>query len=330
MLKRKLLTYALISGLSFPTASILASDDVVELRLAVETTPGDPLNVMLTSFRDALQASAEEEVELEFFEGGALGSESDLIQLLRAEQVQVLPIGSDIVELDSNFALFDMPFIFADKQIARDALDGELGDLLADSLRDKSGLEVLAFGELGFRVISNNRRPINTPEDLSGLKLRTPGSATRLLAFEMLGAAPTPMSLGEVYIALRQGVLDGQENPLSVLEEFSLYEVQDYVSLTNHVYTPITLAMSANSYASLSPEMQERVISAAQEGANQTRQLSDTSDAELVEVFSNAGVAVNQPDLASFQSASVPIRDAISERLNEAFWEQAQNILELR
>ncbi|WP_226247027.1 TRAP transporter substrate-binding protein [Halomonas sp. SBBP1] len=300
------------------------------MRLAVETTPGDPLNVMLTSFRDALQASAEEEVELEFFEGGALGSESDLIQLLRAEQVQVLPIGSDIVELDSNFALFDMPFIFADKQIARDALDGELGDLLADSLRDKSGLEVLAFGELGFRVISNNRRPINTPEDLSGLKLRTPGSATRLLAFEMLGAAPTPMSLGEVYIALRQGVLDGQENPLSVLEEFSLYEVQDYVSLTNHVYTPITLAMSANSYASLSPEMQERVISAAQEGANQTRQLSDTSDAELVEVFSNAGVAVNQPDLASFQSASVPIRDAISERLNEAFWEQAQNILELR
>lgn len=244
--------------------------------------------------------------------------------------MQVLPIGSDIVELDSNFALFDMPFIFADKQIARDALDGELGDLLADSLRDKSGLEVLAFGELGFRVISNNRRPINTPEDLSGLKLRTPGSATRLLAFEMLGAAPTPMSLGEVYIALRQGVLDGQENPLSVLEEFSLYEVQDYVSLTNHVYTPITLAMSANSYASLSPEMQERVISAAQEGANQTRQLSDTSDAELVEVFSNAGVAVNQPDLASFQSASVPIRDAISERLNEAFWEQAQNILELR
>ncbi|TMU18108.1 TRAP transporter substrate-binding protein [Halomonas sp. ATBC28] len=330
MLKRKLLTYALISGLSFPMTSILASDDVVKLRLAVETTPGDPLNVMLTSFRDALQASAEEEVELEFFEGGALGSESDLIQLLRAEQVQVLPIGSDIVELDSNFALFDMPFIFADKQTARDALDGELGDLLADSLRDKSGLEVLAFGELGFRVISNNRRPINTPEDLSGLKLRTPGSATRILAFEMLGAAPTPMSLGEVYIALRQGVLDGQENPLSVLDEFSLYEVQDYVSLTNHVYTPITLAMSANSYALLSPEMQERVISAAQEGADQTRQLSDTSDAELVEVFSNAGVAVNQPDLASFQSASVPIRDAISERLNEAFWEQAQNILELR
>ncbi|NAO94710.1 MULTISPECIES: TRAP transporter substrate-binding protein [unclassified Halomonas] len=330
MLKRKLLTYALISSLSFPMASTLVIADVAKLRLAVETTSGDPLNVMLTSFRDALQASAEERVELEFFEGGALGSESDLIQLLRAEQVQVLPIGSDIVELDSNFALFDMPFIFADKQTARDALDGELGDLLADSLRDKSGLEVLAFGELGFRVISNNRRPINTPEDLSGLKLRTPGSATRILAFEMLGAAPTPMSLGEVYIALRQGVLDGQENPLSVLEEFSLYEVQDYVSLTNHVYTPITLAMSANSYASLSPEMQERVISAAQEGANKTRQLSDTSDAELVEVFNNAGVAVNQPDLASFQAASVPIRDAISERLNEAFWEQAQNILELR
>ncbi|WP_249975546.1 TRAP transporter substrate-binding protein [Vreelandella olivaria] len=330
MLKRKLLTYALISGLSFSMGSSFVHADVTKLRLAVETTPGDPLNIMLASFRDTLQSSAEEEVELEFFEGGALGSESDLIQLLRAEQVQVLPIGSDIVELDSNFAIFDMPFMFADKQTARDALDGELGELLADSLREKSGLEVLAFGELGFRIISNSRRPINTPEDLSGLKLRTPGSATRILAFEMLGAAPTPMSLGEVYIALRQGVLDGQENPLSVLEEFSLYEVQDYVSLTNHVYTPITLTMSANSYAELSPDMQEHVISAAQEGAYQTRQLSDTSDAELVEAFTSAGVAVNQPDLASFQTASVPIREAIAERLDAVFWEQAQNILEPR
>lgn len=330
MFKRKLLAYALICGLSFSIGSTLVQADVAKLRLAVETTPGDPLNIMLDTFRDALQTSAEEEVELEFFEGGALGSESDLVQLLRAEQIHVLPMGSDVVELDSNFAIFDMPFLFADKQTARDALDGELGELLTDSLREESGLEVLAFGELGFRVISNNRHPINTPEDLSGLKLRTPGSSTRILAFEMLGAAPTPMSLGEVYIALRQGVLDGQENPLSVLEEFSLYEVQDYVSLTNHVYTPITLTMSANSYAALSPEMKEQVVAAAQQGANQTRQLSDTSDAELVEAFTDAGVAVNQPDLESFQIASEPIRVAIAERLNAEFWDQAQQVLELQ
>ncbi|NYS79951.1 MULTISPECIES: TRAP transporter substrate-binding protein [Halomonadaceae] len=328
MLKRKLYSCVLALGLVAPMHVALAQTDQTTLRLAVETTPGDPLNVMLATFRDALQESAEDSIELEFFEGGALGDEAALMQLIRAGEVQVVPLGSDVVELDNNFALFDMPFLFADKESARATLDGELGDLLSASLRDKANLEVLAYGELGFRVISNNRHPIRTPKDLDGLKLRTPGSETRLLAFEMLGAAPTPMALGEVYVALRQGVLDGQENPLSVLEEFSLYEVQDYVSLTNHVYTPITLAMNASAYDSLSAELQEKMAQAAQEGAEATRQLSDESDATLVDDFTEAGVSVNQPDLDSFISASVPIRDEIAKRLSGDFWSQAQTLLE--
>ncbi|WP_157384481.1 TRAP transporter substrate-binding protein [Nitratireductor soli] len=298
------------------------------LRLAVETTPGDPLNVMLAHFRDALAESAGDEVTLEFFEGGALGDESALTELLRAGQAQVVPLGSDIVQLDDKFAVFDAPFLFPTKEAARQALDGELGDWLTKSLREKANLQVIGFGELGFRAVSNNVRPIETPEDLAGLKLRTPGSKTRILAFEMLGAAPTPMSLGDVYVALRQGALDGQENPLSVIKEFSLHEVQKYVSLTNHVYSPITLTMNGGTWDSLSPELQAKVVAAARIGAEATRELSNESDAKLIGEFEKAGVKVNTPDLVAFKKAAAPIHEKIGAIVTPDFMAQVVALTE--
>lgn len=282
-----------------------------KLRLAVETTPGDPLNVMLATFRDELGKTAGGEADIEFFEGGALGDESALTDMVRVNRVQVLPMGSDIVQLDNTFSVFDVPFLFSDKAAARDALDGELGESLRRSLRDKARLEVLAFGELGFRVISNNVRPINTPADLAGLKIRTPGSEMRIKVFRMLGAAPTPMALGDAYVALRQGALDGQENPLSVIEEFSLHEVQKFISLTNHVYSPISLVMNGRAWEALDDGLKEKVRNAAKAAAQRTRELSDTKDAELVAHFEKAGVAVNEVDIAKFREASAPIRAEI-------------------
>lgn len=319
LLSRNLLAAAAVAGLTLSAGTAGAQTD---LRLAVETTPGDPLNVMLTEFRDALAESAGDDVNLEFYEGGALGDEVALMEMIRVGEVQVVPLGSDVVQLDNKFAIFDAPFLFASKDDARAALDGELGDILAGSLREEANLQVLAFGELGFRAISNNVRPIETPADLEGLKLRTPGSETRILAFEMLGAAPTPMSLGDVYVALRQGALDGQENPLSVVKEFSLFEVQDYISLTNHVYSPITLAMNGDTWDSLSEDVQAKVLEAAQAGAQATRELSDESDANLVSEFEEAGVAVNAPDLTAFKEAAAPIHEEIGKIVGPDFMAQ--------
>ena len=298
------------------------------LRLAVETTPGDPTNVMLAAFRDELKATTGDAFEIEFYDGGTLGDENALPELLRVNQAQVVPLGSDaIVALDPRFSIFDAPFLFASKQKARDALDGQLGDLLKKSFRENSNLEVLAFGELGFRVISNNVRPIKTPADLAGLKLRTPSSSTRIMAFTMLGAAPTPMPLGDAYVAMRQGAIDGQENPMSVIKEFSLHEVQKYISLTNHVYTPITLAMNGSAFDSLSDDLKAKVIAAAEAAATKTRELSDAKDAELVAVFEKAGVAVNSPDIAAFQQAAGPIRAEIAKLVTPEFMTQVEEII---
>jgi len=296
-----------------------------KLTMAVETPPGDPLNLMLTVFKDDLLAS--EGFNIEFFESGAMGNETALTELLRAGQLDVVPLGSDIVELDSKFAIFDLPFLFDDKETARSLLDGELGDMLAGSLLETNGLKVLAFGELGFRAISNSVRPIETPADLAGLKLRTPGSQTRIMAFQELGAAPTPLALGEVYVALRQGVLDGQENPLSVVKEFSFDEVQEFISLTNHVYTPITLTMAGSVWDELSVEEQEQVMASAKASAAATRTLSDDSDASLVSEFTEAGLKVNTPDTAPFKEAAAPLRDDFAEIVSPEFMTAVEEML---
>lgn len=298
-----------------------------KLRIAVETSPGDPLNLMLTTFRDELKTNASSDFTIDFFEGGALGDESALAELLRVDQVQVVPIGSDIVQLDKHFAVFDAPFLFADKNAARAALDGKLGELLSKTLREEANLHALAFGELGFRVISNNTRPIQVPADLAGLKIRTPGSETRILAFSMLGASPTPMALGDAYVALRQGALDGQENPLSVIEEFSLHEVQKYISLTNHVYSPVTLTMNGKTWDALSDDQKQKVTAAAKVAAQKTRELSDKKDAELVAFFESKGVAVNAPDIAAFQEAAGPIRAEIAKLVTPEFMAQAEEVI---
>ncbi|SIN84260.1 TRAP transporter substrate-binding protein [Vannielia litorea] len=317
--------------LSFTLATVLAAVPVshaladTPIKMAVETPPGDPLNLMLTTFRDTLSQGGG--FVPDFYESGALGDEAALTELLRAGQVDVVPLGSDVVELDSKFAVFDLPFLFDDKATARAALDGALGEKLTASLRETTGLQVLAYGELGFRAISNSVRPIETPADLAGLKLRTPGSQTRIMAFTALGAAPTPMPLGEVYVALRQGVIDGQENPLSVVKEFSFDEVQEFVSLTNHVYTPITLAMAGSAWDALTPEEQAAVTAAAKAGAEATRVQSDESDASLVSEFEAAGLKVNTPDLAAFKEAAAPLRAEFAAIIGEEFLSDVEGSL---
>lgn len=297
------------------------------LRLSVETPEGEPLNYMLRAFANALEEQSPGMFAVEIFDGGVLGDEIAQMELIRAGQVDVVPMGSDVVEIDNTFALFDAPFLFPDAETARAALDGELGDMFEESLMEDTGLKLLAFGELGFRMITNNVRPVVTPADLAGLKLRTPGSSTRILAFETLGAAPTPMNLGEVYLALQQGVLDGQENPFGTIREMSFHEVQEYLSLSRHVYTPITLAMNGAKWESLTDEEKAAVMAAAEAARDASRAQSDENTANLLSEFEAAGMKVNEIDLAAFQAATPPIYAAIGEIIGAEMMEKAQAII---
>jgi len=299
-----------------------ANAEVLKMRLSVESTPGASTQYMLASFRDALEAELGDQVSIEFFDSGTLGDEIVHMQQVRTGQLDVIPIGSDAVQLDSKWAVFDIPFLFGDRAAASRVLDGDIGRELDESFQKSAGLKVLSYGEIGFRNISNNVRPVVVPADLNGLKLRTPGSKTRILSFKMLGASPIKMNIGEVYLALQQGTVDGQENPLGNIRKWSWYEVQKYISVSRHVYTPITFVMNLDKYRSLSDTQRAAVDRAAGKAAIASRQYGADNDAKLVaeiKELSKGKVAFNDIDLSAFKAVSGPIAVEIGKVAGEDF-----------
>lgn len=314
--------YLQLAALSLPFAAILAVPDTeaadLDIKMSVESAVGSPTQVILAEFRDALKEELGDAVAIEYFDSGQLGDEIVHMEQVRTGQIDVVPIGSDAVQLDQKWAIFDMPFLFPDRETASSVLDGEIGQELAASMREKAGLHVLGFGEIGFRNITNNVRPVITPTDLEGLKLRTPGSKTRILAFEMLGASPVNINIGELYLALQQGTVDGEENPLAVIKAWSFQEVQEYISLSRHVYTPITFAMNGRRWDGLSDEHKAAFERAARVAVEHSRQYGADSDATLMDELSSEA-AFNEIDVPAFQEASKPIWIEIGKVAGEEF-----------
>ncbi len=299
-----------------------AEADQLKLRLSVESTPGAATQHMLASFRDFLKGELGDQVAIEYFDSGTLGDEIVHMEQVRTGQLDVIPIGSDAVALDKKWAVFDIPFLFKDRVAVAKVLDGDIGRQLDASFQKTAGLKVLGFGEIGFRHISNNVRPVVVPADLKGLKLRTPGSKTRNMAFKMLGASPITMNIGEVYLALQQGVVDGQENPLGNIRKWSWYEVQKHISMSRHVYTPITFVMNLKKYNSLTPAQRAAVDRAALRAEGASRQYGADNDAKLldeIKVLSKGKAQFNEIDSLAFQAAAVPIAKEIAKVAGKDF-----------
>lgn len=315
------------SSIAIASAAVMFAlpvhSEQLKLRMSVESTPGASTQQMLGAFRDALQDEMGDSVAIEYFDSGTLGDEIVHMQQVRTGQLDVIPIGSDAVQLDSKFAVFDIPFLFSGRDQVSAVLDGPTGEKLDQSLQEEAGLKVLGFGEIGFRNISNNVRAIVTPADLKGVKLRTPGSKTRIMSFDMLGATPIKMNIGEVYLALEQGVIDGQENPMGNIAKWSWDEVQEYISLSRHVYTPITFVMNLKRYESLTDEQRDKIHAAARTAVLSSRQYGADNDAELVSTIKarSPDVKFNEIDSASFAEIAKEIAAEIGKIAGEDFTE---------
>jgi len=312
MFKTTFTSLAAAVALAVVASASPAAAQTLELRISGENPPSGLDLQMAQRFADILKERLGEDFSYELFHTEALGDEQVHLQQIRTGQIDVYPMGSDAVQLDPAWAIFDMPFLFEDREAVARLLDGEVGEELRRSMREAAGLELLAFGELGFRQITNNVRPIVVPADLEGVKLRVPGSETRVLSFRELGASPITMNFGELYLALQQGTVDGQENPLLTIRNRSLYEVQDFLSMSSHVYTPVTFVMNGRTYDGLSEEHQQLVKEAALEAAKFTREKGATADAELLDELSRS-MEVNEIDQAAFVEAAGPIWDQIAE-----------------
>ncbi|MGV9799544.1 TRAP transporter substrate-binding protein [Mycobacterium sp. NPDC003449] len=300
-------------ALSACSSSGESNSGTTQLMLAVETSEGDPLADMLLAFADEVQNELGDSVEVTVQSGGAIGDEEAVLQGLRAGAIDVAAVSGSVANLDPTFNIMDMPFLFTDRDTVVEFLDGPYGDELSDSLVESVGARVLAFGENGFRHITNNKRPIVTAADLAGLKIRVPGNPARVALFESLGAAPTQIDIGEAYLALDQGVLDGQENPLKVIDAFSFYEKQRHLSLTAHIYSPVYLTINEDRWQELSPEIQQGLEKAATAAATTSRNAGAEADKQLIGKFEAAGVEVNEADVNRLSGSVTTVREQIAD-----------------
>ncbi|MGR3761570.1 TRAP transporter substrate-binding protein [Roseobacteraceae bacterium NS-SX3] len=287
-----------------PVAALAAD---VSIRLGHVLPESHSWHTAATGFAEEVSSRTEGRVQIEVFPSGQLGSEKEVIEGLQFGSVQAGLIGSGSFQgIEPRMGIIEMPYAWGAREQAFAALDGELGDALAGMLEGQ-GIKVLGWWENGFRNITNNVRPIEKPADLAGLKIRVTPDKVRLATFEHLGAEPAPLSFGELYSALQQGLFDAQENPLAIIHSASFFEVQKYVSLSEHIWGAATLTMSKSVWDRISPEDQAIVSEAATSWGLKQRDMVAAANAELIAQLEEKGMQFNEVDKAAFIEAVAPI-----------------------
>jgi TRAP-type transport system periplasmic protein len=246
------------------------------------------------AFEESLKESLGDQFTFRHFPSSGLGGEREVLEGLQLGTVE-MTIASDgtLSNFVPEVGVLGIPFLLRDKNHARAVLDGEIGDEMLAKF-DEAGLHALAWGEQGFRHITSNRGPIETPADLEGLKIRTMENPVHIAAFNALGAAPTPMAWPEVIGALQQGAIDGQENPLSVIVSAKLNEVQENLTLDGHVYSSTIILVSPMLWDGLDDEQKAAFEKAADDAVVAMRAYVDEVDESGVAQLQEAGMEVNE------------------------------------
>lgn len=277
------------------------------LKMAYALSTNSHYGAGAQAFGKSIEAATGGEFTLEHFPNSALGGEREVIEGLQLGTIDLAIVSTGAtLNFVPRTGVFDIPFLFRDLAHARKVLDGEIGQEMLNAF-PKRGLIALAWGEQGFRQLTNNVRPVKTPEDAKGLKIRTTENPIHIAAFRQLGVLATPMAWPEVATALQQGTIDGQENPLSVIVSAKLPQLQKYLSLTAHVYGPALVLMSPNVYDGLSDEDKAKFKQAGHEAAVAMRDYVDAVEKSGIEEVKKQGMQVNTVDHAAFVKAVEPV-----------------------
>jgi len=306
-LKKGLFTSLLAIGLLTGTVGTVSADT---LRFASEAPRTDTQSIAAQRFNELLKAKTNGALDIKVFADSTLGAAQASIAGVRGGTIDIAVSGSaNYGGMVPLLGIFDIPFMFKDTTHAYRVLDGKVGQDMLDKL-DAFGMKGLAFWDNGWREMTNNLRPIKTPADVKGMKIRTTGSPAHIEAFKLLGANPIPMPLAELYTALEMKTVDAQEHPLGVLWSAKLYEVQKYLSLTNHAYSALIVAMNKAKYDALPPAQQKALVESAREAAQYQRKLNNDGMAKIVADLKKAGMQViEQVDGGPFLEITKPGRD---------------------
>jgi len=287
---------ALVAAVTLAAVALtgLAQAQERSFKFALQNPKGHPLEVGATKFAELVAAKSGGKMKVTVFPGGTLGGDAANVSALQGGTIEFVMLNSGILASQvKDFEVFDFPFLFANAKEADAVVDGPFGQKLHAKLADK-GIIGLAYTELGFRNITNGKRPINKVEDLAGLKLRVIPNAINVDWVKAVGANPTPLAFPEVYAALEQGAIDGQENPLSVILANKFFEVQKNLAITNHQYNPQSLIFSKKAWDTLSPADQKILQDAAAEAARFQRQTNRDAAAGQLDALKKAGMQVTE------------------------------------
>lgn len=253
---------------------------------------------------------------------GALGSDSETTEATIMGTMKMTgPTAATLATIDSNWYILDIPYVFSSKEQVRNALDGELGNYLSESLEKTAGLICLGFGESGMRGLSNNKKEVRTLADLAGMKIRTLENKYHLATFTALGANPTPMAFGEVYTALQMGQIDGQDNAISITYANKFYEVQRYYTRLEHLFNGNTYVVNAKWFHSLPKEYQDALKSSVKDAVAKQRELVDSQEEQQVQKMIDAGCKVTTltpSEKKEFIDATQSVRDDFVKEFGEA------------
>ncbi len=281
----------------------------VTLKLGFSTNEEDPRALGAKQFKEEVEEKTGGAVIVELYPSGQLGGDADLINSIALDSGTV-----DIIITDaSNFATYEpkmgisaLPFQFADFDEAWAFMDSDV-EAEAEAGLIPQNMRVLAHYCNGFRCVTNSKGPVNSPDDMKGMLIRTPENPVIMATMTAMGANPQPLAFNELYQALNQGTYDAQENPIPVIYNNNLYEVQEYLSVTNHIYSGMCFTIAETSWNKLSADQQAIVEAAAKASADYDRQLNKQMTDDLVSSLEAAGMKINNPDLAPFAEATASV-----------------------
>ncbi len=295
------------------------ANKVQEMVIGIVTVPDSAQHIAAVKFKELVEERSNGRFVFDIQHSASLGSEGSIIQQVQMGTVDIAIITDGPVGNVSKLVnALSLPFLFKSNEQADMILDGPLGQEILDSLAPYH-LKGLAFSENGFRNLTNNKVPVNTAADVKGLKIRTMEAPLQVQIWRMLGANPTPMAW-PINTELAQGTIDGQENPLWVIDKYKLYEVQKYMSMTRHVYSSHIDMMNLETFNKLSPEDQKMFETAMKEAAAYQRKVNRESNAGYMKNIKDNGMLVNEtPDVNSFRKLVSEIYEQSKKDIGEDF-----------
>lgn len=308
-MQRKTFTRTLLALAAVLATPFAAQAQAVKLTLGHGAAPGNPRHEAAMKFAEVAKAKSAGRIEVQVAPSAQLGDDAAMVTAIRTGALDLTANSQGAVaNAVPEYAAYGMPFMFSTPAQAFKLLDGPLGKELADKSAEK-GMVVLGYWDNGIRHMTNSKRPISKVEDMKGLKMRTPPDAVLVDIMQSLGAEAQQIKFAELYVALQQGVVDGQENPLVNIHASKIYEVQKYLALTSHMFQMTPFLMSRRSWERLSEADRKAVAEAAAEATALQRRLSQEADDKLLAELKSKGVQVTTPDKAAFEKATANVDD---------------------